>query len=87
MARFSRPGWRLCPEDEGRDPSGGVTLHVLERVTVDVEREAHGCVSESFRDDLGVDAGLKGKRCVSVPEVVQPDVREVALTNEPCEPL
>jgi len=57
----------------------------LDDVGVGVEGDPDARVAESLLDDLGVDSGgqCQGRR--RVPEVVQPDQREVGAGHEPPE--
>lgn len=74
------------PADEVGDRLGGFGFHRGDRVAVDVHREGDGGVTKSFAHDLGMDAGAEGQGRVRVPQVMQPDARQVseALSTLAC---
>ena len=38
-------------------------------------------MTETFRDDLRMDSGLEGQRCVRVAKVVEPDLGQVSRSR------
>ena len=63
--------------ESGVETDGGIFLHGLGHMAVKIKRGCHRRVSEPLLGDLGMDAGQQELRRVAVPEVMEPDAREV----------
>jgi hypothetical protein len=59
---------------EGLHTSGGVLLHLLRTVRVNIERECCCCVAEQLLNGLNISAGCNGYSCGCVAEVVDTGV-------------
>jgi hypothetical protein len=68
--------------DQSRHALGRIALKSRDRVRVGVERDRDRAVPEPLGHDLHVNARLQGQRRVRVPEVVQPDDRQVRLADQ-----
>ena len=67
----------LGPEHDRAEPRCGVFLHAGRVVAVDVERDRDRRVPEPFRHDLRMHTFGEKQRCVSVPQVMEPDSGDV----------
>lgn len=62
-------------EDERRDLVGRLSLKAWDRVRVGDQGEAHGCVTQAFADDLGMNPTGESEAGVRVAEVMKADPR------------
>ena len=59
-----------------------VLRHTVADVTVGVEREGDGCVSEGQGKRLKVDFALNGKRGIGVANIVKANFRAIELADQ-----
>ncbi len=73
--------------DQRGDLSGRLGLHDRDHVRVLLERERRRLVAEPLADHLDRDAGFECEAGVRVAEVVQSNVAEAGVTDDPLERL
>ncbi len=83
FATQSINGWFFSSFDGLVNLFGGVRLHARHDVRIEVESNTDCRVPEAFAGNLGMDPGRQELRGVGVPQVVETDMGQGGLADEP----